>query len=454
MLRRAAVGSLRRTWFRSAALAIAFGGLFATLAARAEGVSTDDKLFSEASARIEQNRKTDAVVVVVDRTGKPVPAANVSIEQTRHAFLFGCNLFLWGRVGGAKEETAYRSQFADLFNYATLPFFWNTYEPKRGQTDHVRLEDMARWCRAHGITCQGAPLAWNYTDPAWLPNDPNEIRALQLADIDNCVSRFKGLVSVWEVVNEATGFERPAFKKRAPKLSSMWEQTGQIEFVKECFRQARSANPSATLLINDYRTDPAYAAVLAKVLASSRQRPFDAIGLQSHMHRGAWSNTKLWNICQDYAKFSVPLHFTETTLLSGTNGWGLAVNGHAWPSTPEGEKRQADEIERVYTILFSHPAVTAITWWDFSDLHAWQDAPAGLVRADMSAKPGYLRLRDLVKNRWWTRTKITTDADGKARFRGFLGEYEITVRVPPDGKAVANMTLDKRSANILTVKLP
>jgi endo-1,4-beta-xylanase len=172
------------------------------------------------------------------------------------------------------------------------------------------------------------------------------------------------------------------------------------------------------------------------------------------MHRGAWSNTKIWTICQDYAKFGVPLHFTETTLLSGANGWNLTANGKSWPSTVEGEKRQADEVERVYTMLFSHPAVAAITWWDFSDRSAWQQAPAGLLRADMSAKPAYLRLHDLITNRWWSRTRIRTDANGKALFRGFLGEYQVTVRIPPNGEAVAHMILKKRSANTLTVKLP
>jgi hypothetical protein len=30
-------------------------------------------------------------------------------------------------------------------------------------------------------------------------------------------------------------------------------------------------------------------------------------------------------------------------------------------------KRQADEAERFYTMLFSYPAVEGIFWWDFAD---------------------------------------------------------------------------------------
>ena len=54
-------------------------------------------------------------------------------------------------------------------------------------------------------------------------------------------------------------------------------------------------------------------------------------------------------------------------------------------------------------MLFSHPAVAAVTWWDFTDQDAWQQAPAGLVRDDMSPKPAYEQLRSLIKGKWWTK---------------------------------------------------
>jgi endo-1,4-beta-xylanase len=59
----------------------------------------------------------------------------------------------------------------------------------------------------------------------------------------------------------------------------------------------------------------------------------------------------------------------------------------------------------LYALLFAHPAVHALTWWDFSDRGAWQGAAAGLVRQDMSPKPAYERLRELIKGEWWTRAE-------------------------------------------------
>ena len=411
---------------------------------------SDADLLAGAVARIDKHRKADVVVTVRDAAGRPVPSARVEVEQTRHAFLFGCNLFLFGRAGNDRDEAAYREQFAGLFNYATLPFYWPSYEPRRGHPDHARVEKMARWCRDHGITPKGHPLAWNFADPPWLPDGAAEVRALQMARIDDCVKHFRSTIDVWDVVNEATHFERDEFKKRAPRMTAMWQETGRLEFVRECFRHARDAGPKATLLINDYRTDDAYAALLRELSEGKGGRPFDVIGIQSHMHGGPWSNARVWEVCERFARFGVPLHFTETTIVSGER----AKTGDAWPSTADGEKRQGEEVERFYTMLFSHPAVEAITWWDFSDRGAWQRAPAGFVRADMSPKPAYERLRRLVRERWWTHTTVKTGACGEAPCRAFLGEYRVTVTTDSGARAVATLSVTKKGDTRLTVKLP
>ena len=65
---------------------------------------SDADLWTSAPARIEQHRKGDLSVTVTDATGKPVPGAQVSIEQTSHAFLFGCNIFSWGDEAGPLSQ--------------------------------------------------------------------------------------------------------------------------------------------------------------------------------------------------------------------------------------------------------------------------------------------------------------------------------------------------------------
>jgi GH35 family endo-1,4-beta-xylanase len=406
---------------------------------------SDDELLAGADARIEQRRKGAAAVLVVDASGNPLAGAKVAVEQTRHAFLFGCNIFLWGKLPDEKMEAAYRQHFAGLLNYATLPFYWSSYERRRGAPDHEHTEQVARWCREQGIATKGHPLAWNSGDPPWLPDDLEEIRRLQMARIEDCVSRFTGLIDRWDVVNEATHFDRDEFvKQRSPKLSAMWQKVGQIEFTRECFVHARKAGPKATLLVNDYRTDPPYEQVIKQLVDGQGKRLYDVIGIQSHMHGGVWPNRKIWEVCQRFAQFGVPLHFTETTILSGERGWrgDRPARGAApWPSTPEGEAFQAREVVRFYTMLFSQPAVEAVTWWDFSDFRAWQGAPAGFLRSDMTPKPAYEALEKLVKGKWWTQTTLQTAADGTAGFRGFLGEYRVTVTSEGKKSAVKQFAL-------------
>lgn len=396
----------------------------------AGGAADQDAPWAGAAARIEEHRKAAGKVTVLDGRGRPVEGARVAIEQQRHAFLFGCNIFKWDTLPSAELEAAYRTRFADLFNYATLPFYWPTYEPQQGAPLHEHRQRVARWCRDQGITTKGHPLAWNYRDPRWLPDDTAEVRRLQMARIEDCVGRFDGLIDRWDVVNEATHFDRERCRERAPRHTAMWRETGQVEFTQACFHHARRANPGAVLLINDYRTDPEYERLVEKLVDESGEPLYDVIGIQSHQHGGSWNNDKIWNVCERFSRFGASLHFTETTLLSGKQAWD---GPSPWPSTREGEARQAREIVRFYTMLFSHPAVEAITWWDFSDHSAWKQAPAGIVRKDMSPKPAYDALLELVKRTWWTKTDGVTDDGGAATFRGFLGDYR--VKVVREGKA-------------------
>jgi hypothetical protein len=123
---------------------------------------------------------------------------------------------------------------------------------------------------------------------------------------------------------------------------------------------------------------------------------------------------------------------TETTLVSGDlmpahivdlNDWQVP----SWPSTPEGERRQADELVRHYRSLVAHPSVQSITYWGLSDSGAWLGAPAGLVRADGTPKPSYGALRSLIRGQWWLApTAVRTDAQGRVTIRGFPGEYRVT----------------------------
>jgi len=409
---------------------------------------TEEEILKGAHERIEKYRMGDATVIVKDRSGRPLANATVRIEQTNHDFLFGCNIYNLFRIRDPKLHQAYQERFKALLNYATLPFYWGSFERRRGQKDFERLERMARWCKENGILTKGHPLVWHNTVPAWAPRDTDKMPALLKGRVEEIVERYKGLINIWDAVNEAT------VSARVNNGVGLWiKEVGAAAAVGEALNWAYRKNPGAVLIYNDFNVSSDFEKLVANLIED--KQPINAIGIQSHMHSGPWPLTKAWQVCETYARFGLPIHFTELTLLSGrkkTRGDQRSRRA-GWDSTPEGEKIQGDYVPKFYTVLFSHPAVEAITWWDFSDLGAWQGAPAGLVRKDMSPKPAYEKLMALIKGKWWTRTERKTDSAGKAKFRGFCGTYRIAVATPDGRKQAADVHLRKGEDNIFAVTM-
>jgi len=440
----------RRDFFKVAGLAAVCSATGTRrLGARQRTIDVSkEQILDEADARIEKHRKGDAVLRFTGPDGKPLKSGSiVKIQQTRHKFLFGCNIFKLGSCRTAEDNAAYERHFAELLNYATLPFYWWNYERQRDKPDDERTEEIVRWCKAHDVTTKGHPLAWNWVEPNWLPDEPEAAMQAQFDRIRRCVGRFKDNVDIWDVVNEATDYDRPQAKERAPKLTEAIRKMGVGAYVRSAFKAARQANPKATLVINDYRTDPTYAEnVISQLVDDSGQPLYDVVGIQSHMHGGCWPVERTWQVCDTFAKFGKPLHFTETTIVSGPR------TAAGWNTTPDGEKRQAEEVAQFYRVLFSHPAVEAVTWWDFTDQDAWQRAPAGLVRADMTPKPAYEELQRSIKAAWWTQTETEVAETGQTRFRGFFGQYKVSTRIG-DREVTGSFSFDRSTKEGIEVQL-
>ncbi|MGA2498784.1 MAG: endo-1,4-beta-xylanase [Tepidisphaeraceae bacterium] len=431
-------------------IARAFGilaGLLLTIAALAAGDLTPDAI----NARIQKYRTADVTLTVTDSSGRSLANAPVVIRQTAHKFLFGSNIFALKPEDASDSQKGYQKRYTDLLNFGTLPFYWGAYERTEGQTRADRLAAMADWCNAHGIRTKGHPLCWQQVFPAWL-NDRSimDIEKLQIARIAREVATFSGRIDTWDVVNEAVVM--PKFTGETTRIPELCDKVGRLELLTQCFNAARKANPKATLLLNDYDTGPQYEKLLRECLDAGL--PIDVIGIQCHQHTGVWGGRHTWDICERFAKFGKPLNFTEATITSGKIRNDVRWHGPRhddWPSTPEDEKRQEQQVVEFYTTLFSHPAVAAITWWDFSDAGAWLGAPAGLIRADMTPKPAYESLLKKIKGDWWTgEVKATTDGAGKVTFHGFLGQYKVeadktaaTCEVLMPGTAEAKATVGR-----------
>ena len=408
---------------------------------------------SAIQARIRRYRMGTLTARVVGPDGRPVRNAQVQITQTRPAFLFGCNAFGYDPADTSASQKAYRDQFAALFNYATLPFYWGAFEPAPGQPQYARLQAMADWCVAHQITPKGHPLVWHQVWPAWAPQTADAAIPLLHARVAALVPHYKKTIHYWDVLNEANG----AAGQTPSNGESEWiKRDGPAPVVETALGWARTAGrgQAETFLYNDYDTGSSNLALLAQLQRDGRLP--DAIGIQSHMHGGRWPLTKVWTVCQSFSQFGRPIHFTETTVLSGPT---RTVDFNAppptdWNTDAQDESAQADYVTQFYTVLFSHPSVRAITWWDFSDKNAWLNAPAGLLHRDMTPKSAYTRLLTLIHHTWWTNAAGTTNQHGLLSRRVFYGQYTLIARVGETRQTVNVFFPEASGPRMVTLRLP
>lgn len=398
-------------------------------------------------------RQATKTVPVLGADGQPLANTPVVIEQKGHEFLFGnigfelvdwISDYQYGHKSNGidvKPDPEYDAQLADhflsVFNAATLPFYWGRFEPVEGQPRTIPLQNAARWFRDRNVTLKGHPLVWHTVQPDWLLGKPlTEVDKLLRNRIHREVTDFKGLIDTWDAINESVIM--PVFNNGDNAITPLAKQVGRIGMIRRAFEDARAANPNVTLIINDFDMSTAYECLLEGVLEAGIQ--IDKLGLQSHQHQGYWGLEKTKNVLERFARYNIPIHFTETTLLSGDlmppeisdlNDYRVPD----WPTTPAGEQRQADELEEWYRTLASHPLVEAITYWGIGDQGMWLGAPGGLIRKDGSPKPGFERLKQLIKDEWWVKpTTVVTDDAGQVTVSGWKGDYQITA---PDGSATS-----------------
>jgi GH35 family endo-1,4-beta-xylanase len=276
---------------------------------------------------------------------------------------------------------------------------------------------MVDWCAARGIVMKGHPLLWDseHGRPAWTPGQPDA--ATQRQHVEDLLRRYQDRITYWEVVNEP---------ENHPGVALM-----------PAHGWARAAAPGARLVVNEYgpfyNGHPRFLDRLT--VAQKDDVPFDAVGIQAHAPPDmAFPLARVKRVLDAYAQLGVPLHITEFIPPSS----GGAMSGAVWRGQWT-EESQAVYAEEMYRVLFAHPAVTAITWWDFSDHGAWI-AHGGLLRADASPKPAYDRLRRLIKETWHSETEAITDAGGRFDVQGYHGTYTVTV-LHGDQQVIREITL-------------
>ena len=398
-----------------------------------ELMTTNDEIEARIRDGIEQNRKGDFVV-------RAPAGERVTVRLKNHKFRFGCNMFMLDEIPDdpVKNET-YKEKLSEFFNMATVPFYWDATEPEEGKTRYaVDSEKIYRrpptdlcveFCERHGMEPREHALCYDNFFPDWLKGrSAEEVKAHLEWRMQEISSRYSARIPTIEVTNEMFWDEGKTAFYTSP------------DFLEFCFKEAEKYFPHNTLCINEWagiweapqHPWDNYASYIENTLL--RGARIDAIGMQYHMfHRAEryfaatrrfYNKAHLFRALDNYARFGKPIQITEVTV-------------PAYTADAADEESQADVIERLYALWFSHPNVTQIIYWNLVDGYAAFTTPGnmadgenyyrgGLLRFDMSEKPAYKRLRHLITEVWTTNETVTADENGVARFRGFYGEYEVT----------------------------
>ena len=390
-----------------------------------QDAAIDTAWFGTAEARIDSLRKVPFLVSAqVD--GVPVVGALVKMDLERHQFPFGTALAL--QASRDSQELWYRSAAAKYF-WAGVPenqFKWPDYERSKGSPNREGLKEYLDFAKQNGWTMRGHALVWGIQlfgfDQHWgIQGDCADIARNIKGRIDRDMQEYQGKFQEYDVWNEP--FHEPF----------LFEKCG-WSLMDSAFTWAHRADPTARLYINEYdvveagRTETYF-----KLVQGMLQRgvPVQGIGVQCHFQARPVLPALIKLRLDRLAELGLPLKVTEFDI--GSMNGGLTLS----------EEKQATEDVKFMRTVFSHPAVAGIMMWGFWDQRHWIEK-GGIISADGRAKPAAVSLYDLWNRQWSTHASLTTDSTGTVKFRGFPGQYRITVQA--QGRAwIRDVWLDAKA---------
>ena len=110
-------------------------------------------------ADIEKYRKADGELVL-ENIGRK---RDVKIEQVSHEFYFGAHIFNFNQLGKTEYNERYKRSYGELFNSATVPFYWRHLEWERGKP---RFETAERDTEEWWNNCKDPQVQWHWRRPS------------------------------------------------------------------------------------------------------------------------------------------------------------------------------------------------------------------------------------------------------------------------------------------------
>jgi endo-1,4-beta-xylanase len=167
---------------------------------------------------------------------------------------------------------------------------WQSLRPARDVYQFEKADGLVDFARQNKIEIRGHTLAWYGAMPAWTATIESRAEAeRELVDhIETVVSRYRGAIPSWDVVNEPL-VDRPA--DAASLRPSVWSKLLGPDYLAIALRTTAAADPGTQLVLNEYDIEfkgsryDARRKALLQLLRGLRDRdvPLHAVGLQAHL---------------------------------------------------------------------------------------------------------------------------------------------------------------------------
>jgi endo-1,4-beta-xylanase len=281
--------------------------------------------------------------------------------------------------------------------------------PEKDRYFWTDTDSIVGFAKRNNMKMRGHTLCWHRQTPDWFFKDSEgkqiwkeELLARLKEHITNVVSRYKGQVYAWDVVNEAIDDdEKKDFR------SSLWYEICGEEYIAKAFQYAHEADPDAKLFYNDYSTEaPAKREKIFSMIKKLIDQgvPIHGVGLQGHWSNKWPSSEELTRTIEKFSSLGIDIQITEMDI----SVYGSKENMDENPGvfTPEREKAQVEKYKSFFGVfLKSNNKISSVTFWNISDKHSWLDNfPVKnrknyplLFDAAFSRKKAYWEVVNLVK---------------------------------------------------------
>jgi endo-1,4-beta-xylanase len=288
------------------------------------------------------------------------------------------------------HDLGFESILGEQFNaVAPTELYWTTTRGEDADFFFVPADLSINYALVHDQTVTGMFLVWDFELPAWLDELARTRGADALGDaldrhIGTLVTRYRGQVNAWVVVNEAIWGPDETGGGPAVLAKSVWLDELGPSYIERAFRMARAADPDALLLYNETgaetlgpKSDFLYA-LLKDLLA--RGVPIDGIGLQFHVKASDPPDPSSMRAnLERFARLGLEVFITELDVsITGTSRQEL--------------ERQAGVYAEIVETCLAVTACRHVTVFGVSDRHAWDElgeAAPLLFDASYAPKPAF-----------------------------------------------------------------